>query len=491
VQRRLTIALVGIALATILLVGAGVLVLAQVGARASAEAEVEQRLEAVANLLEQTRPLAQLRPLGGTRNAFGLTDLDFVVVNAAGDVRRLRLDLTPGRRASATVVEPALVTLSPSELDRYLDGQTVIVDQASLGGGRVAVGVRGLDVDTSVITSEVSVGLIAQQGVVTVGGRARTWFVVSALVVLVGSVAAASLLARRLTRPIKDIEAATASIAAGDFDVRVEVDDGDEVGDLARSVNRMAADLQRSKALDQQFLLSVSHDLRTPLTAIAGYAEALSDGTASDAPHAGEIIRGHADRLERLVGDLLDLARLDANQFALDVQSLDLVVATGRVVAGVSPEAGHHGLTIEFQRAPDTTVDVMADPHRVAQVVGNVVDNAIKFAQRRITVRVGAQGSWGVVEISDDGPGIAPEDLPYVFDRLYTASSQPVRAENPTGMGLAIARDLMTAMGGSVTAGAASGGGTSMVLRFPLAGTPAPPVRPALPDAVEGRATFG
>jgi signal transduction histidine kinase len=200
----------------------------------------------------------------------------------------------------------------------------------------------------------------------------------------------------------------------------------------------------------------------------------LSDGAVDDPIHAGNVIGNHADRLERLVGDLLDLAKLDANRFQLHLQPFDIGVAVGRTVAGLVPSAERFGLELTF--ANSGPLIAQADPDRLAQVVANVVDNAIKFARSHVATSVSPNGTHALIEISDDGPGILPEDLPHVFERLYVSSSQPTRAENPNGMGLAIVRELTTAMGGSVAASAGPDGGTIVTLRVPLAAPlPAPP----------------
>ncbi len=458
-QRRLITALVGIALAAVLLVGAGVLVLAQIGARANTETEVAERLEAVANLIEGTNTDEGLRPLSG-RDRFGLAGLDFVVVTTDGEVR-LNANPRVGGRSPASGDGRVLFTLTPDDLTRLTKGETVTVTGSGRSSGEV-IGLRQVQLSDP---EGQTLALMGRQDIVTIGPRARLWFMVSAVIVLVGSGIAAWALARRLTRPIEEIERATASIAAGDFGVRVAATGQDEVAELGHSINRMAQELERSKALDQQFLMSVSHDLRTPLTAISGYAEALRDGTVHDPVNAGEIIGTHAGRLERLVGDLLDLAKLDAKRFTLDLQSVDLGVAVGRSVAGMVPNAERYGIALHFQH--DHGIDVAADPHRLAQVIDNVLDNAITFATSAVATTVTAEGSMAVILISDDGPGITTEDLPHVFERLYVSKSQPERAENPTGMGLAIVRELMTAMGGTVSAERATTGGTTIVLQIP------------------------
>ena len=237
----------------------------------------------------------------------------------------------------------------------------------------------------------------------------------------------------------------------------------------------MAGTLERSRGLEQQFLLSVSHDLRTPLTSIRGYAEAVADGTAPDSQAAAGIILAEAQRLERLVKDLLDLAKLEARQFTLDMLAVDVTELARRGAAGFTREAADAGVEVVVTTPPNP-VTITADPDRLGQVLANLTENALKYARARIEVAV-IQDAAGVrVEVSDDGPGVAPEDLPHVFERLYVARSQPVRQESGSGLGLAIVRELVDAMGGHVTAAANPGGGTRMVGVVPhTAGVVMPP----------------
>lgn len=464
-QRRLTIALVGLALASVVLVGAGVLLLAQIGARADTEAEVREQLDALVVDTSGQGP----QQLERTRQAFGFSDLSGVVVTPTGEVRILELPARGGRiggRANQNtrpVAGPAVFVLAPEDLIAFLDGETVIAPRQP-GDRSTVTGLQRLDGGLG--QSEAVLGLMVRREVEGVPRRAQLWFLVSAPFVLAIGVAVATQLSRRLARPIKKIEETTASIAAGDLTARVEVEGDDEVAQLATSVNRMAGDLQRSKALDQQFLMSVSHDLRTPLTAISGYAEALVDGAIDDPRRAGEIIQTQAARLDRLVGDLLDLAKLDANRFRLNLSTVDLSVVVGRVVAGMAPTAA--GYDLELRLTSNQSVVARVDSDRLAQVVGNLIDNALKFAASTVEVTVDNTDNAAVISISDDGTGIASDDLPFIFDRLYTGSSQPVRAENPSGMGLAIVRELMVAMGGTASAHPGPNGGTTMVVTLPV-----------------------
>ncbi len=472
-QRRFAIALVTTALVSILLVGFGVLAMAQLSARSNAEDQVERGLRVVGDLLVSSgRPSRQIESsVLGLRGDFGLAFLEPVRIDNDGLLNPIENRIGRGR-ATAIGAFPDL-QLDEAQLAAIQDGETVIVS-----ADRFVYGIRVLDVERLTGEQNFRIPILAGQSVTAVTRQTVAWFLLSSLLVLAGALLAGLWLAKRLTGPLKAIEVTTSAIADGNLAARVDPSGGDEVADLGMAVNRMAADLQRSKALDRQFLMSVSHDLKTPLTAISGYAEALRDGAITDAKSAGDVIGSHADRLGHLVGDLLDLARLDANRFALNSQTFDLAVVTGRSVAGMANRADRNGLGLERSESPPLLV--LADPDRTAQAIGNLVDNAVGFATSRVLVQVAVaveagadhrersvDGSMVAITVSDDGPGFDPDDLPFVFDRLYTGSAKPRRAESSTGLGLAIVRELVGAMGGLVTARNGPNGGAAIEVRLP------------------------
>ncbi|HTW09516.1 MAG TPA: HAMP domain-containing sensor histidine kinase [Acidimicrobiales bacterium] len=311
-------------------------------------------------------------------------------------------------------------------------------------------------------------------------GTAGTWFALASAATVVVALLAADRLGRRLARPLKRTEEVTSRIAAGDLAARVQISqrEGHELVSLANSVNQMAASLARAQRTQRQFLMSVSHDLRTPLTSIRGFAEALADGTATNVEHASDIILSEARRLERLVADLLELAKLEAGTFNLNCMAVDLSEVVAEGAQAFEPAADGLGLRVELDTAPAGTAMCQADPDRLAQVVSNVVENALKYA--RSTVRVSTacpaldrQGATGqaVLYVEDDGPGIAPEDLDKVFQRLFQSASAASRKLG-SGLGLAIVEELVSAMGGRAWAESPLGqhGGTRMVIALPAAG---------------------
>ncbi len=293
-------------------------------------------------------------------------------------------------------------------------------------------------------------------------------FVLTTTVTLLIAVTVAVLLARRLARPVDAAAAAARRIADGELSTRLvepAAHDRDELAGLTRSINAMADGLERSRTLEQQFLLSISHDLRTPLTSIHGYAAAIDDGTATDQRAAARIILSESQRLERLVADLLDLAHLDGRSLAMQLVEHALRADVEAAVSAVGVVARAHG--IELVVGAGRPVDVVADPARVRQLLANLLENGLKFARTRIEVQAVIEDGAAVLRVDDDGPGIAPDDRPHVFERLYVASHRPVRAETGSGLGLAIVRQLAEAMGGTVAAGESPSGGARMEVRLP------------------------
>ena len=312
-------------------------------------------------------------------------------------------------------------------------------------------------------------------------GNAWTWFGLASLATVVVALLAANRLGHRIARPLRQTEAVTRRIAAGDLEARVVLagHDGPELWSLANSVNSMAAALARAQRTQRQFLMSVSHDLRTPLTSVQGYAEALYDGATDDVQHASGVILSEARRLERLVADLLDLAKLEAGAFSLQCEGVDLRQAAVDAVQAFQPAALALEIDLTMAQGADLAMAqgadfataqegraaqgprCYADPDRLGQVVANLVENALKYARSTVSVDVRLREGRPTLSVDDDGPGIPPEDLDKVFTRLYQSASAASRKLG-SGLGLAIVEELVTAMGGRAWAVSPTnaGGGT-------------------------------
>jgi two-component system sensor histidine kinase BaeS len=277
------------------------------------------------------------------------------------------------------------------------------------------------------------------------------------------------LLARRLTRPIGALARATRRVAAGEPDVEVPVDGRDELADLGRSFNAMAADLGRARASQRTFLESVSHELKTPLTSIRGYAEAIEEGAVGPG-EGGRVIAGEADRLDRLVVDLLDLARLGRAGFTVERRPIDLGEIAAAVVRRHRPRAGELGVALAAEESGDAWG--IGDEGRLLQAVSNLVENALRLTPAGGSVTVGATA--GAIAVRDTGPGLASADVPRAFDRFYLYDRYRSERAVGSGLGLAIVKELARAMSGDVSAAARPGGGAEFTLRLPPAPAPAP-----------------
>jgi two-component system sensor histidine kinase BaeS len=281
------------------------------------------------------------------------------------------------------------------------------------------------------------------------------------------AVLVATLLARGIAGPVARVAAASRRLAAGELPEPLPEGGSEELRVLSRAFNGMASRLERARAAEQSFLLSVSHELKTPLTAIIGYTEALGDGVLS-ARRAAAVIQTEAGRLERLVTDLLELARLNRLGFDVERRPIDLAAVArdaGQRYAGRARELG-----IALDWAADDEAGALGDHDRVLQAVSNLVENALRCTPRGGSVSIRA--AKGAIVVADTGPGIAEEDVPRAFERFFLyrryGSDRPVG----TGLGLAIVRELVHAMGGDVTLESTLGAGASFRIRLAPAALP-------------------
>jgi two-component system OmpR family sensor kinase len=290
------------------------------------------------------------------------------------------------------------------------------------------------------------------------------------------------LTARAIARPVRRVAEASQSLAAGVSPDPVPVQGSAELALLATSFNEMAEQLHTAKEAERNFLLSVSHELKTPLTAIRGYAEALDDGAVT-AEEAAATIREEARRLERLVRDLLDLARMNRREFAINREQLDLGDVGREAVRRYEAEARASG--VELEAIAPNGAPALGDPDRVLQVVSNLVENALRSTPPGGSVHVRARP--GVIEVVDTGVGLAPDDIPHAFERFYLHDRVgiPDGGRWSSGLGLAIVKELCERMGGLVTLESTPGEGTTFTVRLPGP----PPVPRRAGDGGRGRAS--
>jgi signal transduction histidine kinase len=290
------------------------------------------------------------------------------------------------------------------------------------------------------------------------------------LIAFAGGVAVAGALAwylsRRITTPVLALSQAADRVARGRYDVAVpEVPGGGEIGVLAERFREMAARLSEAEELERNFLMTVSHELRTPLTAIRGHVEALREGVVTDDEMriaSLTVIAAEAERLERLVGDVLDLAKLDAHRFTVLREEVDMERLIDRAYAAFSEEARRRG--IDYQRTVEAKPVIVSDGDRVLQIISNLLSNAFRWTPDggRIDLALRTSDGTVCVAVDDSGPGIPPPERERIFRPFWS------RDGGGTGLGLAIARELATALGGRIRLESSAEHGSHFELVLPL-----------------------
>jgi two-component system OmpR family sensor kinase len=272
-------------------------------------------------------------------------------------------------------------------------------------------------------------------------------------------------LARRLSEPLVRAAGAAHRLAAGDRSVRLVEDGPDEVADLSHSLNVLAQALASSEGREREFLLSVSHELRTPLTGIRGFAEAISEGVG-DPVEAGRTIEAEAARMQRLVSDLLDLARAGADDFRLDVGLVDLAALVREAATVWQHRCASFGVVFSAE-LPEQPVVVRTDAGRIRQVLDGLAENALRVTPEGRPIVFAVQAG-GVLQVRDGGPGLNPEDLPVAFERSVLYERYRGVRQVGTGLGLALVGALVSRLGGTAEAGRAPEGGACFTVRLPV-----------------------
>ena len=293
---------------------------------------------------------------------------------------------------------------------------------------------------------------------------------IAATVIAVASATVVSIaVAARIAGPIGALAAAARRVAGGHYAERVPVADPDELGELADSFNEMAGSLEATERRRLQLVGDVAHELRTPLTTLDGYLEGLEDGVIEPSEATWRLLRAETGRLTRLVNDLSELWRAEARQLPLRIEAVDLAALAGEVVDRFRPLAAAGGIALVLRAGPATA---RADRDRVAQVLANYLSNALRHAPDGsvVTATTSASGGRVTLDVTDQGPGLAVEQLEAVFERFYRVDAARSRASGGSGIGLAIVRALAGAMGGRAWAESRGPGtGATFVLELPAA----------------------
>jgi two-component system, OmpR family, sensor kinase len=300
---------------------------------------------------------------------------------------------------------------------------------------------------------------------------------VAAVLALVISALAAWLTARSLTRPLQRVTAAAEAISRGHYDPGLQIDSPDEVHRLAESFNNMASQVKASQQSQRDFVANVSHDLKTPLTSIRGFAQAILDGTAQSEDgyrRAAGIIKDEAERMTRLVDSLLALAKISADKDRSNWIEVDLAALVRTCVDQLAIVAQQKQVRFELDLRP--TPRVYGSPDRLAQVLTNLLDNAVKHTPTgseifvATAVNLAARGSTGRAQVSvtitDAGPGIPPQDILRIFERFYQVDKSRAK-HHGSGLGLAIAKEIVEAHGGTIRVENHTGAGARFSVTLP------------------------
>jgi signal transduction histidine kinase len=277
------------------------------------------------------------------------------------------------------------------------------------------------------------------------------------------------LLARTISRPVQELTQATHRVAQGDLNHEVPIRTRDEIGELATSFNQMTAHLAQANQLRRQMTADIAHDLRTPTSVIMGYTEALSDGVLPGSPEIYRVMHQEVQYLNHLIEDLRTLSLADAGELPLMPQAIAPYDLLERAAVAHSIQASKQGVTLHLEQPAANLPLIQVDPDRMAQVLSNLLSNALRYTPDggRITLSAVQNQRDVQLKVQDTGSGIAPEELPHIFRRFYRSDkSRPQNGES--GLGLAIARSIVEAHGGRITAVSTLGQGTTFTISLPI-----------------------
>lgn len=431
-------------------------------AQSVARGELDRQAKALADIVSEQ---AERQALSGVAFSFITPATLEALVGPNSDIAYTGLELTPGSENPTAEIP----IVAAREIDYAL------LDEG--GAQRVDFTLPGASKPTEASAAAVFQGGEAVGAILLSrppGDPASAWPDVASRVVtaagigLVAALLLTFLLARRVTRPLTAMQAATHRVAGGDLRTELGPTGTQELDDLGSDFNLMVRRLAEREGETREFLMRVTHDLRTPLTAIRGHAAALSDGVVpeGDIPRSLSAIEGEAARLESLVADLLDLARLDAERFDLDLSPVKPAEVLDRAFDAMQAEAFNRGVT--FERGIDSISDVVTDESRVHRIVSNLLDNAIHWTPRGGTVRLEGHpriGGGFRASVTDTGPGIPASEHEHIFEAFQSQETPDGR--RGSGLGLAISRQLARALGGDVHVESQEGTGSRFVLDVP------------------------
>jgi two-component system, OmpR family, sensor kinase len=445
--QRISLLTVAVAVITALVAGALTFTLV----RQTSERSARQTLAGLADAAQATGESAANAQVGlvRTRRMLNALQVQFANIDQSGRAGGNRL---------------ARAALRPDEVTRLLDG-TSISAHRTVAGRSVLIEARPTPTGAIALVQPTSDALAG-------GNQAIRRTLVALLIAAAIAVALGIAVAWRLGRSLRRTAQAAHELASGRRDVAVEPEGPAEVAEVAAALNTLAGALAQSEARQREFLLSVSHDLRTPLTAITGYAESLADGVVppAQAAEVGAVLVGESRRLGRLVADLLDLARLDAQDVRIEFAAVDLRDIANSAAQVWSARCAAERVPFVLE-SPPGPVFVRTDAARVRQLLDGLLDNALRMtpAGRPIVLAVRADQRGLGVQVRDAGPGLTEADLAVAFERSVLYERYRGVRQVGTGLGLAIVGRLAVRLGGMAEAGHAPEGGARFTVFLPPA----------------------
>jgi len=366
-----------------------------------------------------------------------------VLTDAAGEIVATTYDETYMGQVSSGGSDTASTDPLPIEVDGTVVGYMQFLDMSETQDLRETAEAAFLDrISRAILISAIGAGLLA---------------------LVLGAA-----LASTISRPVRELTDGTKALAAGDLGHQVPVRTADEIGQLAQSFNRMSADLAHSNQLRKQMTADIAHDLRTPLSVILGYSEALQDDKLPGTPEVYGAMHRQAQHLNRLIDDLRTLSLADAGQLSLQRRTVRPGDLLEHAAIAYLPQAEERG--VQLSVTAGVAPPIAVDPDRLGQVIGNLVGNALRHTPDGGHVELAATlaGPRVVLSVTDDGPGIPPADLPHIFERFYRGDKARVD-DGSSGLGLAIARSLVEAHGGQIAVENVASGGARFTIALPLA----------------------
>ncbi len=369
-------------------------------------------------------------------------------------------------KGQVIAVQAARRVANVAEAEPTLDGQAYLAAAVALAPARDPLGAAFLMVARP--RASVTAAAASQLAPLLIASGGAALLVAMLLVVLVG---------RTLTRPLTQLAAAAEDVAAGNYSRRVGIRGEDEIGKLGAAFDRMAEAVERARKVQRDFLANLSHELKTPLTSLIGFSQALVDGSLksdADRARAATIVHEESERVLRMSQELLDLARVEAGSISLHIAPVDLGGQLQQELEIVRQRADARDLRITLD-VPANIPPVAADAERLHQVLDNLLDNAVKYAPVASTVTVAVSVAGSSVETIVSNPaGAHKPDPERIFERFYRADPSRSAAAGGVGLGLAISRELAAAMNGRLWADIDAEGNLRLHLRLPVAIQPAP-----------------